>query len=355
MIAMKTFVTGANGLLGASLVRELLRRGHQVRALVRKDSNLAGIRGLDIELYYGDLDDESRLAEACRGFDHVIHAAARTPGHQTRFRDFAKTNIRGTQNMIRAAEREGISRMVYVSSCCIFSGGSPENPGTELSEFTGFRFNSGYINSKYLAHQWVLAQIEQRKLPIVIVNPTLMIGPYDARPSTGETILRIIRQPLQLCPSGGKNFVDVRDAAAAACNALTRGIYGESYLLAGENLSFHDLFAKVNTIYGRPGFRMPMPTCLMKLAGLVGSAIQAASGKDIPLNFSNARQLSCCSYFSGAKAARVLAMPQRPVDNAIRDAIGWFIEHGYLASPADTETLIPVPAYHPAGTLTTIH
>ena len=337
---MKILVTGATGLLGSNVVRELLKRGQQVRVLVRKESNMISLRGLDIDYFYGDLDDQQRLFEACRGFDYVIHAGAKTPGGETKFSAFVTSNIRGTQNIINAANRAGISRIVYVSSCCVFGGGSLENPGNELSEFTGFRFNSGYINSKYLAYQWVLSQIEKKQLPIVIVNPTLMIGPFDSRPSSGEIILRILSQPVQLCPPGGKNFIDVRDAASATCNALTMGVIGESYLLASENLSFSSFFRKVNNISGRQGCRILVPCSMMNCSGLVGNAIQLMTKHSFPLNFCNARQLSCESYFSGKKAARVLGLNQRPVDKAIRDAIAWFKINGYLETGASIESRV---------------
>ncbi|MFO7613123.1 MAG: NAD-dependent epimerase/dehydratase family protein [Bacteroidales bacterium] len=340
---MKTLVTGANGLLGANVVRELLNRNHQVRVLVRKGSNLSNLNKRRVEYFYGDLADEHRLAEACQGCDYVIHAAGLTPGRQITFSDFARANIAGTQNMVRAAEKAGITRMVHVSSCCVFGGGSMQHPGNELSEFTGFKFNSGYINSKYLAQQWVLSHVEKTGFPVVIVNPTIMIGPYDARPSSGEIILRILKQNLQLCPSGGKNFIDVRDAAAAACNALTMGVPGECYLLAGENITFENFYEKVNRIYGRPGIIMKIPGIFLYSAGLAGNAIQALTSRSVPLNFSNSRQLTNESYFSASKAIRFLDLRQRPVDEAIRDAITWFAANGYILPVIRQLAKAPVP------------
>lgn len=327
---MKTLVTGANGLLGANLVRELLNRGHQVRALVRHGSDLKSLDGLGIDYFYGDLNEENRMAEACRGCDSVIHTGGKTPGHLIKFSDFSRVNIEGTKNIVRAAQKAGIKRLIHVSSCCVFGGGSLRNPGTELSEFTGFRFNSGYINSKYLAQQWVLSEIEKTGFPIVVVNPTLMIGPYDVRPGSGEIILRCLRNSVLLCPTGGKNFIDVRDAADATCNALDMGTPGECYLLASENLSFAGLFEKVLRIAGKEGVTWVIPKMLTNLAGLAGNAFQAITRNASPVNLINARQLACESYFSGTKAVRDLALRQRPVDAAIREAIQWFRENGYL-------------------------
>jgi len=341
---MKTFITGGTGLLGANIIRELRYRGHEVRALIRKESDLSAIRGLDIELYEGNLSDEQSLYEGCKGFDYVIHAAALTPCSCQDFLGFININVKGTQNMVRAAERANVSRMVYVSSNSVFGGGTKENPGTELSEFTGFRFNSAYINSKYLAQQWVLSEIEKKRLPIVIVNPTIMIGPYDSHPSSGEIILRVIREQFQFCPRGGKNFIDVRDAAFATCNALTKGIVGECYLLASENLTFAELYDKVNRIYGKEGFKIAVPALLLNTLGLTGEIINLISQKKFRLNYSNSSQLTCECYFSGDKAVRYLDLPQHTVDLAIHDAIEWFAMNNYVRMNPMQQTQIRAAA-----------
>lgn len=339
---MKTLVTGAGGLLGSNLVRELLHRGHQVRALVRRPGMPNTLAGLDVECFEGDLLDKAGLKKACLGVDFVIHAAGRLAGSQVGFSDYAAVNIKGTQNVVRAAEEAGVSRMVHVSSCCVFAGGSLEHPGTELSEFNGFRFNSGYVNSKYLAQQWVLSEVEKKRFPVVIVNPTIMLGPYDSGRGSGEAILRVLRNPVQLCPAGGKNFIDVRDAAIGACNALTMGVPGACYLLASENLSWTEFFAKVSDIYGLNGLRVPVPRPVMNGAGFIGSAIRALTRYDVTLSLVHSRQLVTESYFSAAKAVRTLALPQHSVNDAIRDAIDWYIANGYLAPrPARSA---PVPA-----------
>ena len=327
---MKTLVTGANGLLGANLVRELIGRGHQVRALVREKSDLKSIQGIGIELCFGDLLNECEVERACKGMEFVIHAASRTLDLHSKFPDYLRVNVTGTKNVLRAAEQSGVSRMVYVSSCCVFGGGSLENPSTELSEFTGFRFNSPYINSKYLAQQWVLSEVEQKGFPVVIVNPTIMLGPYDSPPSSGEIILRILRQKYQLCPISGKNYIDVRDVAKATCNALNMGMPGECYLLGSENLSFSVLYEKVNRIFGRNNLLLMVPGTLLKCAGLMGNVVRAIARRDLPLNFFNSRLLAYESYFSAGKAIRELNLPQRPVDEAIRDAIEWFCANDYV-------------------------
>jgi dihydroflavonol-4-reductase len=341
---MKTLVTGANGLLGANLVRELLNRGQQVRAFVRRGSDLRSLRGLNVELFYGDLLNEQSVLEAVKGCDFVIHAGGKTPDNHSVFEDYEKVNVRGTMHVVRAMEKVGIKRMVYVSSCCVFGGGSLKDPGTELSEFTGFKYNSGYINSKYVAQQWVLAEIEKKSLPIVIVNPTILLGPYDVNSSSKGIILRMLSKRYQMFPAAGKNFIDARDAAVAVCNALKRGIPGESYLLASENLTFKALYKKITHAFGMPYWHAQIPRAIVNCAGLIGNLVRLLTGKDIPLNYCHSRQLATSAYFSAEKAVRDLGLPQRPVDDAIRDAIDWFATIGYLRPLHPKVTELPAAA-----------
>jgi dihydroflavonol-4-reductase len=289
------------------------------------------------------LNQESIL-EAVKGCEYVIHAGGKTPDYHSTFEDYAKVNVKGTQHVVRAVEEAGIKSMVFVSSCCVFGGGNLAEPGSELSEFTGFKFNSGYINSKYLAQQWVLSEVERKGLPIVIVNPTILLGPYGSRPSSGEIILRVIRQKYQLCPAAGKNFIDARDAAIATCNALTKGTPGECYLLASQNLTFKELYERINHVFGNVRPKVNIPRTLIKFAGLAGNAIKAITKLNIPLNFSNSRQLATDSYFSAEKAVRELGLPQRSVDEAIKDAISWFTANGYISQYLAEQPGIPVAA-----------
>ncbi len=321
---MKTLVTGGTGLLGANLIRELLRRGHRVRVLVRDNSSTFNLNLPDVEFYRGDLTDEPGLFRACCGCDQLIHAAALMPGHSCRFADYFNTNVKGTINIVRAAEKAGFQRMVYVSSCCAFAGGSKEHPGTELSDYKGFRFNSPYIDSKYLAQQWLLYEFEKKDIPLVIVNPTVLIGPYGPLNGFTESIINLVNQKVRFCPSGGKNFIDVQDAAVATCNALCMGTPGECYLLASENLTFAEFFSRIRKVCQTDGIEVPVPGFILNGLGLAGSWVGKFSGRPALLNLSNSKQLTNHSYFSGVKAVRELGLVQRPVDDAIRLMLAWY-------------------------------
>lgn len=327
---MRVLVTGANGLLGANIVRELVKRGNQVRILARENSDLSGIDGVQVERFNGDILDPAAIDKAMEGCDHVIHAAANTSQWPAGYSHYEPVNVHGTRHVIDAVKRYGVSRLVFVGSANAFGNGTRNNPGTELSEFNGFRIGSGYMISKFVAQQFVLSEVERSGLPAVVVNPTFMIGPYDSKPSSGKIILMGMGKRIQALPPGGKNFIHVRDAAIGTCNALTMGRTGECYLLANQNMTYREFFAMLNSITGESPASIGLPGWLLKGIGAGGSIAEKAMRKPAPLSLVNARLLCLDNYYSGQKAVEALALPQTPVETAIREAIGWFRASGKM-------------------------
>lgn len=321
---MKVLVTGANGLLGANVVRELLNRGHETCILARPSAGLQVLAGLETKIFIGDLLDKESLRRAAGSCDAVVHAAADTRQWPTAYRYYEPVNVTGTKRVIDTCRELGVRRIVYVSTANAFGNGTMDAPGTELSEFNGFRYNSGYMISKFVAQQWVLSEVERYRLPAVIVNPAFMIGAFDSKPSSGKIVLMGLGKRKILCPPGGKNFIHVKDAAAAVCNALTMGVPGECYLLANENLTYRGFFEKLDKVAGQRSLKIDLPAAVIRSIGLAGSLAESVSGRPAPLNYVNARLLCLGNYYSGEKAREVLQMPRTPVEDAIGDAIRWF-------------------------------
>jgi dihydroflavonol-4-reductase len=151
-----------------------------------------------------------------------------------------------------------------------------------------------------------------------------MIGPYDSKPSSGNIIKMGLNKKIQVFPAGGKNFIHVRDAAVATCNALTLGIPGECYLLANENLTYREFFSMLNRVMNQHPLMIQLPEVMIRSAGLIGSMVQKIMRKPVSLNAVNARLVAIGNYYSGQKAVEQLKMPQTPVETAIRDAIEWW-------------------------------
>jgi len=321
---MKVFVTGANGLLGCNVVRELLKQSHEVRILVRPGADLTGLNGVNCEVVNGELLNQEVLDISTSGFDVIIHAAANTSQWPTNLKYYEAINIQGTEMVINAVRKKKIQKLIHVSTANTFGYGTKECPGTEETLYRFKDLGSGYITSKYIAQQHVLEQVRNHGLPAVIVNPTFMIGPYDAKPGSGRIIQMGMKKNLQVFPSGGKNFIHVRDAAVAICNAILHGLPGECYLLANENLTYREFFTKLNQVIKKRTIQIKLPDSIIKSAGLAGSWVEKTFGKPTPLNKINAELLTNGNYYSGAKAVEFLRMPQTPVETAISEAINWW-------------------------------
>lgn len=327
---MKVLATGATGLLGANTVKELNSRGFEVKALLRPGSGTSGLEGTSFEIAQGDILSYASVSNAMKGCHYVIHTAALTPGSSASFEDFIGVNITGTQNVIKAAATAGIQKIIHVGSSSTFGAGTPEQPGDELSEFEGYRFNSGYINSKFIAQQWVLSEVEKHGSPVIVVNPSNIIGPRDSHFTTGRFITSAFDGKIRFCPKGKRNFVDVREVAAACVNALERGVPGECYLLTGENLSMAELYRKVDHITHQNRFQVVVPPAVLRTFGVFGSLYNLITGKKQELNYSNAKLFSSHVCYSGRKATEELGLVQRPIDDAIYCAIKWYADHGLL-------------------------
>ena len=186
---MKILLTGADGFLGSNLVRELLERGYKVRALVEPGRDSKSLNGLDVEICQVDILDPRKVKEAVNSCSSIIHTAAVTATWPSRSEIVKKVNIQGTRNIIDAAKERGVRRLVYVGSANSFGFGPKESPGDETRTYSASRYGLDYFNSKHQAQTMVLEEVRDNGLKAVIVNPTFMVGTYDATPGFGVIIL----------------------------------------------------------------------------------------------------------------------------------------------------------------------
>jgi dihydroflavonol-4-reductase len=328
-IMKKVLITGANGFLGSNLARELFRSGYDIRVFVRPEADLSTITDIPFELCYGHIHDAEDVLEAVSGCDIVVHAAAVTDQWGIGFEQYEKINVEGTKNIADAVLQCGVEKLIFVSTANTIEPGSKDKPGTELNGFTLFAANSGYITTKYLAQQYILEQVEQNKLPAVVVNPTFMIGPNDSKPSSGKMLLYGVQNRLLLYPPGGKNFVYVMDVCKAIARAISHGKIGDTYLLAGHNLSYGEFFELLNRLSGKKRIMVRTPVLFLKIGGVLGSCLQKITGIRVPLNASNAFLLCVHNYYSGKKSERELGVVYTPMEEAIKKALTWFKEHNY--------------------------
>lgn len=328
---MEVLVTGPDGVLGSNLVRELLSRDYKVSVLLEPGKDPITLKGLPIQSFYGNILDKEALEKAFIDKDVVLHCAASTSMFPARSEIVNRVNIEGTQNIIEAALKHKIKRMVYVGTANSFGNGTTiENPGKEGDPYNSGKFGVDYMDSKYKAQNIVLKAVAEEGLPAIVVNPTFMIGPYDSRPSSGAMVLAIHKGKVPGYTTGGKNFVAVKDVAFAMANAIEMGRIGECYILGNANLSYKqafDLMAK--TLNVKPPTRK-LTTFMVTSYGALNSFF-ARLFNYYPGVTKELATISCENHFySVEKARKELLLPQTPIETAVAECFQWFVENDYI-------------------------
>ena len=268
---VKILVTGADGMLGSHVVRELLERGATVRALLQPGRQTGTLDGLKIERVEGDLLQPESVRRALEGCDAVIHTAANTQIWPSRDRKIWAVNYEAVKVLAEAVLQLGLSTFVHVGTATSFSPGPKEQPGTEEGPYTDGKYGLDYQDSKYSAQQLLLKMHREQGLPVKILNPSFMFGAYDSKPGAGQMILSVYAGKTPGYTSGGKSYVAARDVAAAAANALERGEYGQCYITGGENLDYGEAFRLIAGTLGVKAPGLKIPNFLVDAMGLVGS------------------------------------------------------------------------------------
>ena len=327
---MKTvLLTGANGFLGGHICRELLNRNYAVRAFVRPNSDLRALIGLPIDIWTGDLRDNTNVRGAIYGCDCVIHAGAMTQVNPARDRTVVEVNIGGTAAVLAAAVQANVERLVHVGTANVFGFGPKEKPGNETSPYRGQRYGLDYMDSKRAASDLVAQTVRDDALPAVQVHPTFMFGPLDYKITSNALLLALYKRDMVGIPAGGKNYVHVDDVATATVNALTMGRVGESYILGNENLSYREAFTKFADWMGVQPPTMQVPPALASLIGQLSEWKQIITQKPGRLNKAMTAVANDGHYFDVTKARHELDLPQTDLHFAVDQTIHWFRQHGF--------------------------
>jgi nucleoside-diphosphate-sugar epimerase len=322
----RVIVTGANGLLGTNVIIELLLRGYSVRGLLRNTDSFSYEKHPNLELTQGDFTNTGTADKALRDCDHLIHVAAVARHYYPRYSDYRDVNAVATENLVQLAIKEGLKTFVYISSANVFGYGARGDPGDENREIAKPFSDSHYVQSKLEGQR--LALKYKKEIRVIVVNPTMMLGSFDSKPSSGQIILRGLRKVV-FYPPGGKNFVHVQDVAKGIVNALETGQNGEAYILSNENLTYKEFFEKVSSLANHHPVYIEIPGFILIPLGILGNCIRTL-GLKTNLSLPNVKMLCESNYYSNQKAKTELNLTFQPVDNAIEDALNWFRERGVI-------------------------
>ncbi len=328
---MKCLVTGASGFIGSNLVKALIEKGFQVRALIRRSSNSFNLKNLNIEIRYGDLLDYKLLENALKGCAFLFHTAAHYSFWDASKDLIYRINVDGTKNILKAAVKTGIKKVVYTSTVgCI---GIPKNktPGNENTPIDLSTLSNSYKHSKYLAEKEAIKFFENG-LPVVIVNPSTPIGPGDIKPThSRKIIVDFLNRKIPAYLDTGLNLIDVRDCALGHILALEKGKPGERYILGNQNLSFHEILLLLEEITGLKSPRFKLPYSFALIAAHINEMISDYITRTLPkIPLGGVKMAKYFMYFDSTRAVKELGLPQSPVKKALADAVAWYRENGYV-------------------------
>ncbi|MCD6499832.1 MAG: NAD-dependent epimerase/dehydratase family protein [Deltaproteobacteria bacterium] len=327
---MKTFVTGATGFIGSTVTGRLLDRGEELKLLVRPESDVRRIQGLDVEVVEGDIRDASKMAGALKGCDRVYHVAGlyRLFGDQELF---DQVNVQGAVNVIRAAKAAGVERVVYTSSVAAVGAAPDHGLADEETEWNLDSLGIPYVTSKWRAEQRAVEEAGE-DLELVVVNPAGPIGAGDFNPTpTGHIVLQYLRGKMPFVPVALNNFVDVDDVAEGHLRAMDKGRAGQRYILGGHNMTTKELLDAAARV---TGLRRPwaLPYLFAYLGGLAGQLfVQGVLRRPCMLNLANVRLLRQRFFFSIDKARNELGWDPGSIETALAKSAHWFCENGYVS------------------------
>lgn len=326
---MKAFVTGSTGLLGSNLIHLLAAQGHQVRALARSKQKADQIlAGTGAEVVIGDMEDIGDFAPQMAGCDVLFHTAAYFReyfGPGDHWAKLEAINVKGTIRLLEEAERQGVKKVIYVSSSGVIGSTPDGSPGDETTPPDRQLDQSLYFKSKVVAELAIADWLKTHPLPVVLILPGAIFGPGDSGPTgAGQVILDFLNGKLPAVPPGGFSTVDARDAAQAMIDAVERGRSGERYIVSGRYYSLAEILKILEKVSGVPAPKMPLPYPAALAFAWFSEQRARLTGKEPVATVNAIRTLGLRRDVKADKAERELGFSARPFEETLHDAVNWF-------------------------------
>lgn len=329
---MSNLVTGGTGFVGAHVVRALLRRGREVRCLVRPGSSRETLEGLPVEIVPGDLTDPESLKRACARVDVVYHVAADYRLFARDPREIYRVNVDGTRSMLQAAADAGVTRFVHTSSVGALGLAPDGRPADETTPVSLDRMVGHYKRSKFLAERCA-ESFAARGVPVVIVNPSTPVGDLDVKPTpTGRIVADFLARRMPAYVATGLNVIDVADVAEGHLLAAERGRVGEKYILGHRNMTLKEILDTLASITGLPAPRVRVPHALPLVVAAIDTGFARLTGRAPRIALEAVRMSTKTMYFDASKAVRELGLPQSDVTAALGRAVRWFSQRARAAA-----------------------
>ena len=321
------FVTGGTGFVGLNLVQRLVNDGWNVTALHRASSDLTFLKRFKPNLAVGEITDQASLeATIPQGTDTLFHVAGNTNMWRRRNAEQTRDNVDGTRNVVEAAIKRGVRRLIVTSSISAYGG-----VGGAITEDTPSQAEHSRVN--YERTKWRAQEIARaatsRGLEVVIMQPGAIMGPYDI--GTWSRMFLLVRDgKLPGVPPAGLTFAHVAEVVSAHIAAADRGTNGGQYLLGGENRTMLDLVTEISLLLGKPAPKGEMPAALLKLVAWLGDFASNFTGKEPAITPEMAQGLGGTSTITAAKAQRELGYKIVPLKTMVKDCFDWMKAEGRI-------------------------
>lgn len=312
------------------LARELIKQGRQVRLLTRSTSDTSHLKDLNVEYFKGDLQDAASLEEGLQGCEELYHVAAQYTFYNPNPALIYGSNVEGTRNILEAAGRNNLKKIVYTSTVGAVGIPKDGSPGHEETPISLEDCQGHYKRSKFIAEQ-VAKEMAQGGLPVIIVNPSAPVGVRDAKPTpTGKLIVDFLNGKMPAYLDTGLNLVDVEDVAQGHLLAAEKGKVGERYILGNQNLHLKEILLILSELSGREAPKFQIPYGVAWTAGWFSEKIARMTNTKPAVALEAVQLGKKKMFFTPEKAVRELGLPQTEVRHALQKAIHWYIENGYV-------------------------
>jgi dihydroflavonol-4-reductase len=317
----RILITGGTGFLGAEIVRQLIDSGAK-NLRVMASSVPAWMTDAGVEPAVGSVTDRETVAAAVANVSTIFHLAGKVSRDNNDAAVMNKIHVEGTRILCEAATEAGVETVILASSSGtvavsedeqIFDETFPQ-PVDVISQWA-------YYASKYYQERAALENFDGDGRKLVIMNPTLLLGPGDERLSSTKIVLDFLGKKIPYCPSGGLSIVDTRDAAAAFIAAVEKGRHQEKYLLGSANMTFADFFGRLARLSGVSAPMLKMPKKLAMAGSSMIESVFKNWGKISPVASNEVEQAEHFWYFDSTKAEEELGFAPRDAQETLNDTI----------------------------------
>jgi dihydroflavonol-4-reductase len=323
----KILVTGGTGFLGTHIVRQFLDAGEK-HIKVMASSVPEWMKDAGVKAIEGSVADRNDVAKACKHVSAVFHLAGKVSRDNNDAGAMNKIHVEGTRLLCEAAKDAGVHTMILASSSGTIAVSEDEQIFDEtFPQPVDIISRWAYYASKYYQERTALAEFDGDGRRLVILNPSLLLGPDDERLSSTKPVLDFLGKKIPYSPSGGLNFVDVRDAAAAFISALEKGRHQEKYLLGAENMTFAEFFGRLERLSGVAAPMLKVPKKLAMAGSTFIESVFSNWGKASPVASKEVEQAEYFWYFDPSKAAKELGFSSRDPQETLNDTIKYIREN----------------------------